>query len=1441
MKTNKLILILMLLIVLILHSQTIFFVTESGDGNMDGSSWVNALPGDSLQAALNNSNEGDEVWVAKGIYKPNSWPAGGSEDREKHFGLHRYNRLYGGFSGTETSLSQRHILENETILSGDIGIEGDNSDNCYHVIKNGMFDQYTVDDIIDGFTISDGNADGGSDLTAGGILNKQSAPIIRFCTFRQNHAKLGGAVANWDNDQTPLTIENCLFYDNYAEKGGAIYSAGVSTVITNCTIVNNTVTASAEMGGAAIYMDRSDYPGSYLGINEITNNIIWGNTKSQIYFYSWVSYVKIYFNAIGGYIAKDENYIGNIDLSPNNEGDYNSPYFTDPDNNDWTLQSLSPCIDSGIFWNALDADINFDPRPQGFCYDMGIYEYESIQPYADFPSVSTLPAENIFAANATLKGNITSAGETQLIAKGIKYSLSSGFDPEEEGTLIRLMEPSDVGEFELIVTNLKPDSTYYFRAYCASMIGCAYGSEELSFTTPDSLLVIPDANGIVYVKENGTGNGSSWANALSGYDLQDGINTEGVKEVWIAKGIYKPHSRLVDVDYGRDNCFILNNSLYGGFNGTETSIDQRNIKENETILSGDIGIEGDNSDNCYCVAEPRNDNNIIDGFTITDGYADGSSMCRGAGILTFQIGMIIKNCTFKNNYASYWGGAIANLLNESSPIIIKNCLFYGNSSAKGGAIYSSGASNIITNCTIVNNTADEGSGIYLDTPDNYMPGSLIGKNEVTNNIIWGNKGSEQVFRNWSASYVKLYFNAVEGGFDGFNNYVLSSNNEGEIYSPFFIDPLNNDWTLQSSSPCIDSGVFWNALETDIILAPRPQGVCYDMGAYEFESSQPNASLPIISTLPAENISATYATLKGYISDDGGTQLIGKGVKYSNTSGFNPETEGTLVRLLELLNEGEFELFITNLSPDTTYYYRAYCESMLGCAYGSEELSFSTTDSIIINPDANGIVYVKEDGTGDGSSWANALNGIELQNGIDNIKTKEVWVAKGKYKPMNWPGRYAKQESDEKYNGTTEREKHFSLRNEKKLFGGFLGTETSIVQRNIRTNETILTGDIGVKEYTADNCYHVIYHFWELDSTAVLDGFTVQDGYADGSIRDDSYFGGGIMSRYTSLSIRDCVFKNNYAISGGAMYYGFESSTTRPLIINTIIKQNTSEFGGGGICNFGAYPTLKNCLIIKNTAFGNGGGIHHIAEYSQSMTSDTLKIYNCTITDNIAQRGSGIHIKSDCMTGNNREIMKNSVIWGDSLSFTFEYEYLYGPIQTVSHCAITGGYYGEGNIDLSPNNSGDPNSPYFSDPENNNWMIQEYSPLRDAGIWTAVVPLYDLVGFARDALPDIGCYEWDPTGIEDNEPALALTTKLYQNYPNPFNPVTNIKFDLNKTGKVELSIYNIAGQLVRKLVDKEMSAGYHSVRFEADDLNSGMYFYMLKTNDKKLTRKMIMVK
>ncbi len=88
--------------------------------------------------------------------------------------------------------------------------------------------------------------------------------------------------------------------------------------------------------------------------------------------------------------------------------------------------------------------------------------------------------------------------------------------------------------------------------------------------------------------------------------------------------------------------------------------------------------------------------------------------------------------------------------------------------------------------------------------------------------------------------------------------------------------------------------------------------------------------------------------------------------------------------------------------------------------------------------------------------------------------------------------------------------------------------------------------------------------------------------------------------------------------------------------------------------------------------------------------------------------------------------------------------------------------------------------------------------------------------------------------------------LEQNYPNPFNPTTTITFNLKEGGKVQLSIFNLRGQLVRELVNEEKPAGSYSVEWNGLDnegmrVPSGLYFYSIRINDFAETKKMALTK
>lgn len=235
------------------------YVNASATGTNSGLDWANAFI--DLQAALFYPCVADtlEIWVAGGTYKPTT-----TTSRDMSFALRNNVTIYGGFTGNETALHERPILDLSrplsTTLSGDIGNLNNPTDNSYHVISNPA--SLTTTAVLDGFVITGGNADdnvlNGTRRLGGGIYNNGRGnycnPTIRNCSFVNNSASLGGAIHNEgrENGMSNPTIVNCLFLNNTASSGGgAVFNSGPqgvsSPVITNCAFVNNTSTTGGAM------------------------------------------------------------------------------------------------------------------------------------------------------------------------------------------------------------------------------------------------------------------------------------------------------------------------------------------------------------------------------------------------------------------------------------------------------------------------------------------------------------------------------------------------------------------------------------------------------------------------------------------------------------------------------------------------------------------------------------------------------------------------------------------------------------------------------------------------------------------------------------------------------------------------------------------------------------------------------------------------------------------------------------------------------------------------------------------------------------------------------------------------------------------------------------------------------------------------------------------
>ncbi|MCA9251422.1 MAG: hypothetical protein KDA54_09835 [Phycisphaerales bacterium] len=233
----------------------------------NGSDWDHACL--RLEDAMLVAGPGTVIRMAAGTYMPDT--AGQSDPRDATFTVTSGVILEGGYAGSSAiNPNSRDVSAFETVLSGDIGLAGVDSDNCYHVLRaNGA----SAQTIIDGVTITGGNANGsGAGGVGGGIVVIAGAPTIRDCRILENAAEYGGGIFN---DGGELTIERVTFEANVATaSGGALYNNAVfdapGVSVTDCLFDDNSAFSN---GGAVRNWDST---ATFLTCTFTANHIRYG-------------------------------------------------------------------------------------------------------------------------------------------------------------------------------------------------------------------------------------------------------------------------------------------------------------------------------------------------------------------------------------------------------------------------------------------------------------------------------------------------------------------------------------------------------------------------------------------------------------------------------------------------------------------------------------------------------------------------------------------------------------------------------------------------------------------------------------------------------------------------------------------------------------------------------------------------------------------------------------------------------------------------------------------------------------------------------------------------------------------------------------------------------------------------------------------------------------
>ncbi len=364
---------------------------------------------------------------------------------------------------------------------------------------------------------------------------------------------------------------------------------------------------------------------------------------------------------------------------------------------------------------------------------------------------------------------------------------------------------------------------------------------------------------------HGTNTGASWVDAIP--DLQEALDhacacdTGSVLSVWVAEGTYYPTRTQGALDESY-NTFYIDKDLriFGGFNGSENDLNDRTLKYHKTVLSGDLGVPDNYSDNARAVMTIdgregglTSGDFLLDGFEMTNtGRSDGV----GVGIsietnITPITKVRIANCDF-HDHQSQASRGLAIIRNLGSDLSIYNSLFYDNSAGIGAVLENIGNLDI-RNSTFYNNMSPNGT-LFIRDPTNSKSSS------ISNSILWN---SSNIFHADGRTTTLTNSNYDDGNQNGTISFSGGlQDGGGNIESdPLFVNITNDNYRLAQNSPSVGTGS--NALvpasiTRDLDGLDRQTGLVVDMGPYENPYQYCNA--PSI-------IDHTYGPLDGYYFSD----------------------------------------------------------------------------------------------------------------------------------------------------------------------------------------------------------------------------------------------------------------------------------------------------------------------------------------------------------------------------------------------------------------------------------------------------------------------------------------------------------------------------------------------------------------------------------------------
>lgn len=1272
----------------------VFYVDKDATGRMNGSSWVNAFL--DIQTAINaaklyNDENGvqTQIWVAAGTYELTAT-----------ISLQSGVSIYGGFDKTEKGIGDRKVnsldpwdYANPTILKGNKTCQIINS------IEPANDKALTEATYVNGFTLTGGYANGSGDYyTCGGAAHLKQNMFVQNCVITGNEAKNQGGGVSLRGDANLCGLENCLIEHNVATGAGggvSLFGNSSKNYVRNCVIRNNESKATGvSAGGGGLY--------NFLGTAE--NCIIKENKAVRgggVTFRRYLS-TSVVNCLIEGNTATTDG--GAISLS-----DHNSQAAVNIFNCT-VVGNQAPSGKNTLSWaenkykfdNVKIVNSIFYGNKAGEIVTLGLPEGLNAT-YSAFEK----------AYNGT--GNIVIPEDGSFW--GENWHLAENSPAKNAGTT----ENITVLDFDLDGADRVQDGHIDMGAY---EIGVIY---------------IPDINGVFYVRADGNNgnNGSSWENALKDISFAlaraEAYNKKLVvgqtrARLWIA-GEYELTESIALVD---------GVSMYGGFAGTETSLEERAKGAGAWDFSSPTVLKDKAGKQITLISQAAAFANetTVDGFTLSNGK-------QGAilkGNVTFSCNVVKDNVS--GNVTDGAG------INASGDLcVVEHCLVEGNVGKNGGGVtISSGA--VIRNSKIADNTS-----VYTGSMNQGWGGGVFNNAATVENcVITGNKaphGGGVFVRHASAEF----YNCLVAG-------NSSTKTGGGVAFDSFGDHL----------AAVKDAKIYNFTIVDNTTEGEGAGVYFS-----------NEGQTLVNTV-------LYGNTRSGAADE-----------YSARDGVTPLLTTCAVRTTESLSDGNIAftdpatVFTDAAQGDWTLCARSICEdkgtsvdgipaSALGGNLREQGRridigAYERDSDFEYGPSAEGIVYVALGQEGQGKAWDDAVGDInqaiaiakEYNDGIDEDgKKAQVWVKTGEYR-LSEPVKVVSGVS---------------------IYGGFAGTERTLTERAKGSNgweyvnPTLLRG--------AAQTFAVIFQEKDFSEETTIDGFTVEDGMPGvillkntllkccivrnnksrtsnltlpgGAIINNN--AGGVFIKYASV-VDSCLIENNSSTSSGGGIYAENSAGI--VIKNSTVQHNVSGTMGGGIFSWQA--TVQNCIVRGNTANTNGGGI---------VVRQTASVYyNCIVEGNTAKgKGGGIWFKDDNNQAVNAVVynmtvvnntaggngggvyfgwagqtLVNTVLWGNVCKGKEQqYEAKSGVTPTFTNCAAPVALTGS-NVVLTQDSS-----EIFAE----NWTLCEGSPCIDKGTDVAGLPDTDVYGNRRwsGEAYDIGACEYlIPLQYEADENGVFYVKKV----------------------------------------------------------------------------------